>query len=204
MNYSQNSEQSAIESYFGDFVGTFLDIGSNDGITLSNTYALTKKGWKGTLVDASVTAYKKLCKNYESKTGYYLIHTAVGASNGEVILHESGELLGQGDSALVSSVKSDEVKRWDSANIKFQDVSVRMMTFANLLQLTPQKTFDLISVDIEGSEYETIPQIDFASLKTKMAIIEFNGKNKEYYEGIMKGFGMYLTESNQENLIFRK
>ena len=40
MRYSQNNEQDIILQYFGNRKGFFLDIGANDGITLSNTYAL--------------------------------------------------------------------------------------------------------------------------------------------------------------------
>lgn len=202
MNYSQNNEQDIIAKHFGNFVGTFLDLGSNDGITLSNTWALTEKGWSGTLVDASPIAYQRLVKNYEGKNGFKLIHAAVGDNNGEIILHESGELLGKGDTALVSSTKESEVKRWTSLNIPFHDVTVRQFTFAGILNLSKIKTFDLVSIDIEGTEYEIVPQIDFASLKTKMAIIEWNGKAGEYYDTILNGFGLNIIDVNAENRIY--
>ena len=39
MNYSQNNEQNIILNYFKNYKGTLLDLGANDGITFSNSYA---------------------------------------------------------------------------------------------------------------------------------------------------------------------
>jgi len=43
--------------------GFFVDIGANDGITLSNTYFLEKKGWNGLAVEPIPPVYEKLVKN---------------------------------------------------------------------------------------------------------------------------------------------
>ena len=43
---SQNNEEALVKQYFGTKHGTFIDIGANDGITLSNTYAAAQRGWK--------------------------------------------------------------------------------------------------------------------------------------------------------------
>ena len=57
MDYSQNGEQLIIEKYFGDFKGILLDIGANDGETLSNSRSLIKKGWQAVLVEPSESAF---------------------------------------------------------------------------------------------------------------------------------------------------
>ena len=65
MNYSQNNEQEIIINLFkGKRDGKFLDIGANNGVTLSNTFALANfYGWSGLLVEASPKAYQRLLKN---------------------------------------------------------------------------------------------------------------------------------------------
>ena len=110
--YSQNNEEQIVTRYFGNTGGTFLDIGANDGITLSNTFALSNIGWAGTLVEASPKAFARLQECYQHMKGYELIHTAVGTHNGKIILHESGEHLGQGDVSLLSTTKEKELDRW--------------------------------------------------------------------------------------------
>ena len=102
MNYSQNNEQEIILNLFKGRTGTFLDIGANDGITLSNTYALSLQGWKGLLVEASPKAYERLVKTYEGKDAE-LQNVAIGGRDCDLSFHESGELLGKGDVGLVSS-----------------------------------------------------------------------------------------------------
>ena len=58
-DYSQHGEQAIILDYFekqGIQQGRFLDIGANDGITFSNSYALVIRDWKGVAVEASPSA----------------------------------------------------------------------------------------------------------------------------------------------------
>jgi len=201
-NYSQNNEQDFILKLFGDFVGSFLDIGANDGETLSNTYALSQLGWAGTCIEASPAAYERLVKTHEGNNNLVLLNFAVGSYDGEIVLHESGELLGTGDIALVSSTRQDETERWSSLNMPFKDVKVPVFTFTSAMGRTPQKTFEFVSVDIEGMEVEVIPQIDFAALGTKMCIIEWNGANAELFDGHMAKFGFTLIHTNAENRLY--
>lgn len=203
-NYSQNNEQEIIANFFKDHKGTFLDMGANDGITLSNTYALVLGGWKGTLVEASPKAFDRLVKNLSPNDNLDAYNCAVGSYDGKIILKESGELLGKGDVALVSSTKDDEVHRWDSLNIPFENVEVECITFKTLLERSEEKTFDFVSIDIEGMELEVLPQMDFNALGTRLACIEFNGKDKEKYDAIMLPFGFELIHQNAENLIYVK
>lgn len=203
-NYSQNNEQQIILDFFNGFVGSFIDMGANDGITLSNTYALTLLGWRGTLVEASPKAYKRLVDLHRENKNLTLIECAVGAYNGDIVLHESGALLGNGDIALVSSTRMDEVSRWDSLKLPFEDVKVQQNTFKKMQEKSPYKNYDFLSIDIEGMELDVLPQIDFNELGVKLACIEFNGKQKEKYEAIMRPFGFNLIHENQENLIYIK
>ena len=104
----------------------------------------------------------------------------------------------------MSSTREDEVRRWDSLSIRFKDVEVDMLSFTSLLAKTRYKKFDLVSIDIEGNEVDVVPQIDFGALGTRMAIIEFNGKHKDFFSGIMAKYDMPLVHENQENLVFAK
>jgi FkbM family methyltransferase len=204
-SYSQSNEQEIILNYFGDFTGIFLDIGANDGITLSNTYALVQKGWAGTLVEASPKAYERLIKIHPSNYNLVLLNVAVGAEDGEIEFYESGELLGKGDVALVSSTKIEETERWKSLNMPFEKITVPVVTFKKMLESTKHHNhYDLISIDIEGMEYEVVPQINFTALGTKMAIIEWNGKHGEYYDSLLYAHSLKLIHTNAENRIYAK
>lgn len=200
-NYSQNNEQQAIADYFGDFKGTFADIGSNDGKTLSNTYALALAGWKGILVEASPKAFGKLVDNYKGIGGCELHHMALAEKNGVITLNESSALLGTEDVALVSTVHDHEMERFASV-VKYEKVKVTAVTWAELMKVSSFKHFDFISMDIEGSELEILPYMDLS--KTKMICIEWNGKPDlmHQYERYLDGFE--CIHVNGENLLYAR
>jgi FkbM family methyltransferase len=205
MNYSQNNEQEIIINLFkGKRDGTFLDIGANDGVTLSNTFALANNyGWTGLLVEASPKAYERLLKNYELiDRDIDFQNVAIGSQDGELEFYESGELLNKGDVALVSSGKKSELDRWKSLNMPFEKMTIGMTSVKTMLERSRHKTFDLLSLDIEGMELDVLPQIDFKALEIKVAVIEWNSKDKKAYNDIMFPFGFRLVSVNPENLIY--
>lgn len=197
--YSQNNEEKIITDYFQMSSGTFLDLGANDGITLSNTYRLYEMGWDGYCVEASPRAYQRLIENQQNSK---CINVAIGSYDGEIVLNESGELLGVGDTSLVSSTKPEEMQRWASVNMSFNIVTVRCVTFHTLLKEMGITKIDFLSIDIEGMELEVLPQIDFKKLGVRLACIEFNGKDKKKYDEIMTPFGFRVIHQNAENLIY--
>ena len=202
--YSQNSEENIILNFFkGQRNGTFLSLGENDGRTFSNVLALAEKGWAGSCVEASPKAFARLRAEHFGRP-IELSNVAIATYDGEITLHESGELIGKGDVALVSSTKDAELQRWDSLNIDFEKITVPCLTFASFLRLSSYKEFDFVSIDIEGMELDILPQMDFNALKTKMVCVEWNSKNGLEYSKILTPFGFRLIHKNQENLIFAK
>ena len=107
--YSQNSEENIILNFFkGQRNGTFLDIGANDGRTFSNSLALAEKGWVGSCIEASPKALVRLRAEHYGRP-IEINPIAIATYDGEITLHESGELIGKGDVALVSSTKDAEL-----------------------------------------------------------------------------------------------
>lgn len=197
--YSQNHEQHYILNEFSDEIGNFLDLGANDGITLSNTWALKLKGWNGTLAEPSPEAYRRLETNYLGLP-HTLIQAAVTDFNGEVTLHHSGEHLGKGDTSLLSTIIPDEKKRWVKESWTY--VKVPAINFGTLLGISKVKTFDLISIDVEGAELTILKQMDLKALGCRMLIVEFNGKEQDKYDAIVLPQGYKLIHKNGENLIY--
>lgn len=200
--YSQNSEEKFILDYFGDHIGTFLDCGANDGKTLSNSYALVEIGWPGTLVECSPRAYERLYALHGNNSKLTCLEMAIGTEKGTLTLNESGELLGVGDIALVSSFKESEVARWESLQMPFTPVEVNVLPLSEILKFSRLQTFDFITVDIEGLEIDVIDQFDFSALQTKMVCLEWNGNHFEEFDAYFKKFGFKLIHQNQENLIY--
>lgn len=202
--YSQNSEEQTILDYFGEqYVGNLLEIGSNDGITLSNTFACLNRGWSGVLIEPSPKAFARLAENiYKRKgDGYVAIYNvAIGNTNDTLKFYESGKLLSDNDIALVSTLKESETIKWGKEN--FTEIEVPCITIANLFSKIEVPKFDLISIDCEGLDWDILQQINLKDVWCKMLIIEFNGVEKEKYVKYCECYGMKLISENAENLIF--
>lgn len=201
MAFSQNLEEQFILEYFKDKTGTFLDIGSNDGVTLSNTRALAEKGWRGVLVEPSPIAFAKLKENYRGKEGFYFYPFALGITNGKVKMWDSGTHLNKDDHGLLSTLNEADYRKWqDSTNFEEIDVQCfRWKTFYNRLSI---HNFDFISCDAEGYDYEIMKQIDLR--ETSCVCVEWNMKPemKTLFEKLMIGFKIIYISN--ENLIFAR
>jgi len=197
--YSQNEEEKYILQYLGDKVGSFIDIGANDGVTLSNTRALADRGWAGVLVEPSPTAFAKLKENYKDKEGFYFYQFALGITNGTLKFYDSGTHLNKGDHGLLSTLSSADYTKWMQTT-KYTEIEVqcfRWKTFLNRLKL---KAFDFISLDAEGLDYEILKQIDLR--ETSCVCVEYNGDAnlKLEFDKLMIGFKLLYT--SPENLIY--
>jgi FkbM family methyltransferase len=187
--YSQNNEQDIILNYFKDEVGTFLDLGSYDGVNLSNTRALVRKKWKGVLVDPSPEVFKRLelnCKDYELT----LINCAVSDYNDTVSFYDNQN--------AVATMHQKETERWD--NEEFNKIEVRCRDVKELLEELPYTVYDFISIDCEGEDLTLLKRIDFAKYKTRLVCVEWNSKDQNLFDEIMKGWK--LIHKNAENLIY--
>lgn len=204
MIYSQNNEQEVIADFFMGHIGTYLDLGANDGKLFSNVYALALKGWKGASVEPSEKAYQQLQNNYQQFIDAELYNIAIAGHDGTITLHESGSLVGKDDVSLVSTTVETELKRWKPAAINFTPVEVDCLTWASFYNISKHKTFDFVSIDIEGAELTVLPDMDFDAMKTRLICVEWNGKNLGRFNQILEPYGFRIIHNNPENLIYAR
>lgn len=202
MKYTQNNEEEVILNYFKDYTeGTFCDLGANDGITFSNTRALAERGFKGILIEPDPEAFERLQKLYEGHKGLYTYNYAISDTNGKKFLQKSDSLLKTGDTGLVSTFNASEMKRFHGA-VNYTPTEVQVYTWGTARNRWSIRSFDFISLDIEGDELRVLPSIDLT--ETKCICIEFNGREdlKKQYEQYLEGFKLIYTSA--ENLIYAR
>lgn len=208
--YSQNQEEKFITEYFGDFKGTLLSIGENDGVTLSNTRKLIELGWCGIMVEPSPTAFKKLIALYGEDNPYVMcFNVAISDKVGELEFYDSGTHLGKGDTSLLSTLKVDELDRWKNTNNTFEKIKCLSWDFAKLQEeveksgwVTGLYNFDFINIDAEGVDWDILKQINLSG--TKMLCIEWNNQIelKHTFLDYCEQFGLNkVIYENAENLI---
>jgi FkbM family methyltransferase len=206
--YSQNNEEQIILDFFGpNFIGKVLDIGANDGKTLSNSLACIERGWIGHLLEPSENAYNKLHDLHAPNMFVRTYKLGIGNKTGFVKFYSSGEHLGKGDSDLLSTAKQSELKRWEGSKNNFIETEALLSTWDDFIIMNipeNQRNFDLISIDVEGLDYDVLSQINLEEVKCKMLIVETNSIADEIYIYYCAKFGMKLYHKNQENLIFVK
>lgn len=202
--YSQNNEDQVILDYFKGKAGTFIDIGANDGKTLSNTRALVEAGWDGVFVEPSPTAFQKLKEYYEGQTAkgqkLYFYNFALGTTNQKVEFFDSGVHLGKGDHGLLSTLVDEERSRWPGQQYEKIEVQCyRWKTFLNRLSI---RAFDVISLDAEGLDLAILEQIDLR--ETCLVCVEWNSKPelKDAFDKLCIGFNVIYT--SPENLIYAR
>lgn len=200
--FSQNLEEKYILEYFGDYIGTFLDLGANDGIKFSNTRALALRGWKGVFVDASPQAMDRCRTLYKGFKGHYFYDLAITKHMGKDIFNESGSLIDATDIGLVSTFHKEEMARFNKT-VDYNPIEVETLkwkTFLNRIKSIKIKHFDFMSIDIEGDELNVLPDMDLS--KTKLICIEWNGKQhlKDNFEHYLDGFKLIYTSG--ENLVY--
>lgn len=203
-DYSQNGEQKFILQFFKDKPkGAVLDIGANDGKTLSNSYALIHHmGWSGVLVEPSPKAFEMLSQLHKDRDEVCCIEAAIGEETKQVEFYDSGTHLNQGDVALLSTMNQADYNKWKQST-EFKTIQVSMVNWPFFLEESPIKKFDFISIDAEGNDFGILKQIDLDAVGCSCICVEHNGAHQQFHEYLAgKGFKTILM--NQENLLMSR
>lgn len=200
MAYSQNAEEQIIVEYFGDTKGTFISIGENDGITLSNVRRLMELEWKGVCLEPSPKAFATLKENTKPFKNVRCYNFALGARNGKTEFYDSGAHLNDDDHGLLSTMVHSEMNRWNG--MKYTKMQVQCFRWKTFLNRIAVKEFDMISLDAEGMDLEILKQINLNF--TKLLCIEWNSNPelKAEYDKLTQGFQIIYTSA--ENLIYAR
>jgi FkbM family methyltransferase len=203
--YSQNGEDQIIASHFGDYKGTLVEIGANDGSTLSNSKLLIERGWEAHLFEPSIPTFRKLEDLHIANTRVYTYPYGIAEFTGESDFYESGQLLGGEDKSLVSCINPEEMKRW-GASVEFAQTKADFATWNDFVKKHKytDKTFDFISIDAEGEDWNILKQINMKQHNCKVLCVEWNSKPNlsQAFVEFANYFEMKEIHRNAENIIF--
>lgn len=184
MSYAQTGEDLIIAEYFGDFKGHLLDIGSNDGVTFSNSHLLIEKEWSALLIEPSL-AFDKLYRLYADNDRVKCLNYAISDKEGELTFYETS------DSLVASLSKTVWMDKFPH-----KERTVRAIPYSSIAG-----AFDFISIDTEGQDWVILQQIDLTNVKC--LCIEYGDNEKGITEYCIK-YGMKILHKNGENIIFTK
>lgn len=147
MNYSQHNEDQFLADFFqGKNDGFFVDIGANDGIKGSNTRALWERGWSGVMVEGSYPTFQQLLIHYKDQPRIRLVYAAVCDKIGVVTFYDHKHFCSGWSSMDKSFVDAMDISTYHG----------ELTPATTLSHLGLPDTFDFLSVDTEGSDYEVL------------------------------------------------
>lgn len=205
--YSQNNEEEAILSFFGQRVGSFLDIGAYDGISLSNTRALAERGWSGTLVEGSSFSFQKLFILYGGNARFTLVNAMINPISGR-----EGEIvkMWEAPNCSVSTMSNQNFEKWkkdvvmhSDGGVGFSEIFVAPTSFRLFEKSLLGKTFDFVSIDIEGGSADLAMLYDPSRFGTSLLCIEHDGYDREIAQRY-KNLGFSVILKNDENILLAK
>jgi|GEM_PF-714198 len=207
--YSQNKEDLFVLDYFNGYVGNLLEIGSNNGIDLSNSKLLIDNNWSAVLVEPGET-YKDLHKLHLKNKNVRTFNLGIGDKTGDADFYESEAHVPNGeDRGLVSTVNFEETKRWP--DVKFKKTSIYIKSWTDFYhdlceRYNKQVRFDFISIDAEGFDEIILKQMDLDDIGCKVLCIEWNSDRAllQRFVEHCKGYRMGIGLINAENIIFIK
>lgn len=162
-SYSQLNQDLNVISFFNNKNDLyFIDIGANDGKTLSNTFLLEKKyNWKGICSEPLPSAFKQLIKC-----------RSVTCDN-NAVFSKSGLSLEFSESELYSGI-TNFIDQWIEAK-KGNQIIVKTITLQSLLDnYNAPKIIQYLSLDTEGTELEILKSVDFSTYTFLYINLEHN------------------------------
>jgi FkbM family methyltransferase len=187
--------------------GTYLELGALDGILYSNTkFFEDQLNWTGILIEPNSYQFKMLAENRPNNK---LFNNLISNTTDEVIYKYFID-----DFAGVSGIKHTlptEHYRgfYDIINKPNGEILMRPVTLTNVIKQTDFKHFDLLSLDVEGHEYEVLCSWDF-SVPIDIIFMETLGGSQEDKGNlchellISKGYAMDKCYKDNKVYIFCK
>ncbi len=174
--YSQFGEDIIIDHLFkqlGIDKPSYLDIGANEAKYISNTYYFYEQGSRGVLVEPNPFLYKKLKKK---RTGDIVLNTGVGLNETE----EADFYVFPDYANGLSTFSKEEADHWQQVGMKGMgkiplDKVIKMsLTPVNkiLQQYFSDKPLNLVSLDVEGLDFEILKSMDLEKFRPDVICVE--------------------------------
>ena len=174
---------------FGDFVGTYVDIGCFHPIKYSNTALLHKKGWNGINIDLNKTSIDlfNACRKNDVN-----IFACLSDKKEEVDVYFDSVF------SALNSVYPENLKEFklkDFKKMKFQ---------TSLFPELVKDNFDFLNIDCEGNDYKILKTIDLKKYTPKLINIEVSENNKKDIYSYLNSNSYEILEIKSLSHIFKR
>lgn len=170
--YSQYNQDKIINHLLRKKNGVFLDIGANDGITISNTFYFEKNlSWTGLCIEPIEEVFNILSKN----RACVCLNCGIWSRSTTLEFYRAkgySEML----SGIVDSFNYEHLNRLKNEVQKYggelEIIEIKVEVINSILEKLGLYDVDFCSIDTEGSEFEILNSLDFDRFKIKLFVIE--------------------------------
>ena len=178
-NIRQKKLNDLLEKYFGQITnGTFIEIGANDGINCGVCLPLADVGWTGHCFEPDPGSFKKCVDNHKMNEKVSCYNIAVSDKNEQVKLR----LAGMGSTTSDEYFETAKNISWSGLRTNTQTIIVEAVSLNDICEkhINNQKEFEVLSIDVEGSELEILKAFDFEKWRPKIIFIELTDEHPDF------------------------
>ncbi len=158
--------------------GVFVEIGAFDGYMWSNTYGLGAIGWKGLLFEPQKEMYHKCVAHHKDNDNIKVVRMALSDWQGSTDLFLGGSISTISEYTKKIYLDISWAKGTGLAKNLTENVQVSTLAHELAARSWPAE-YDLLVVDVEGSELAVLAGSEQLACRPKLAIVETHAKNKD-------------------------
>lgn len=157
--------------------GIFVEVGAYDGEICSNTSCLADLGWKGVYIEP-VPAFARVCAaRHRNNPGVQVLNCAIGEEPGVVDVFVGGVLSTTSQRQVELYGRIDWAKGFHRGE-QTQARQVRLDAVLDEQKILPG--FDLLVVDVEGSETEVFNSFDLERFRPEVLLVELEDAHQSF------------------------
>jgi FkbM family methyltransferase len=172
LSFSQFGEDLIIENLINKKNGIYVDVGCNDPISGNNFFKLYLLGWKGICIDGNID----VLKNYKKiRPNDIVVNELISEKEKELVFYISDDnKVSTGSETQFNIAK----EKW-----KFNETNKKILVAKTLTQvldiyLDSNYKIDVLSIDVEGMDFEVLLGLNLKKYTPKIIIIELGELNK--------------------------
>ncbi len=156
--------------------GFFVEFGAFDGEYVSNTAGLADMGWKGIYIEPILEYFQK-CTFRHKNNDVKVLNLAVGDEDKLIQISKGGPL---------STISNEMIDRFNSLdwskgyhNDEWEKVQQKKLEDI-LTECNAPAEFELMSIDVEGYEWNALKDFNLKKWNPKIVVIELHDNNPNY------------------------
>jgi FkbM family methyltransferase len=194
-SYSQFGEDKVLRSLLPIRCGRYVDIGAGDPRRNSNSYYFYRRGWRGVLVEANPEVVHDL-KKYRRRDK--VVNAVVSAAN------ESGsKKIWIFDTSELSTADESRAQNLQAEGHKLSSVlELPQITISNLISGIDGEFVDLLTIDIEGLDYEVLSSNDWTKFRPSVVCVETQVTTSSDIQSLLLSVGYQFVAQQGMSAIF--